>query len=62
LPKKKEQVYRLGQIEPGSLKNLTAQWKEGATAERRLRPQSFSFTKGFLPAALSLCRRRRDTH
>jgi hypothetical protein len=32
LAKKKHQVYRLPQIEPGSLKNLTAQLNEGATA------------------------------
>jgi hypothetical protein len=32
LAKKKPRVYRPPQIEPGSLKNLTAQLKEGATA------------------------------
>ena len=48
LAKKKDQVYRLGQIEPGGLKNLTAQLKEGATAERRLRPQSFLLHEGLL--------------
>jgi hypothetical protein len=32
LPTKKHRVYREAQIEPGSLKNLTAQLKEGATA------------------------------
>jgi hypothetical protein len=32
LANKKRQVYCSGQIEPGSLKNLTAQLKEGATA------------------------------
>ena len=41
LAKKKGRVYRRLQIEPGSLKNLTAQLKEGAAAARLLRPQCF---------------------
>jgi len=41
LAKKKRVVYRHTQIEPGSLKNLTAQLKEGAAAARPLRPQFF---------------------
>src|SRR5215472_6661725 len=41
LAKKNGRVYALAQIEPGSLKNLTAQLKEGAAAARQLRPQSF---------------------
>ena len=41
LAKKSARVYSLAQIEPGSLKNLTAQLKEGAAAARQLRPQSF---------------------
>jgi hypothetical protein len=32
LANKKHQVYRLAQIEPGSVKNLAAQLKEGAIA------------------------------
>jgi len=38
LAKKKRQVYRHTQIGPGSVKNLTAQLKEGAAAARLLRP------------------------
>jgi hypothetical protein len=41
LAEKKRQAYPLFQIEPGSLKNFAAQLKEGATAARQLRPQSF---------------------
>jgi len=41
LAKKKQQVYSLAQIEPGSLKNFAAQLKEGAAVARPLRPQSF---------------------
>src|SRR5215472_8939980 len=41
LAKKNGRVYSLPQIEPGSLKNLTAQLKEGAAAARPLRPQFF---------------------
>ena len=41
LAKKNGRVYSVGQIEPGSLKNLTAQLKEGAAAARQLRPQCF---------------------
>jgi len=41
LVRKNRRVYRHAQIEPGSLKNLTAQLKEGAAAARLLRPQSF---------------------
>jgi hypothetical protein len=32
LANKKHQVYRFAQVEPGSLKNLAAQLKEGAIA------------------------------
>jgi hypothetical protein len=42
LAKKKRRVYRLAQIEPGSLKNLTAQLKEGAAAARLLRLRFFA--------------------
>ena len=41
LAKKNGRVYCFAQIEPGSLKNLTAQLKEGAAAARQLRPQCF---------------------
>src|SRR5215472_18626275 len=41
LAKESARGYSLAQIEPGSLKNLTAQLKEGAAAARQLRPQSF---------------------
>lgn len=41
LAKENGRVYSLDQIEPGSLKNLTAQLKEGAAAARQLRPQCF---------------------
>ena len=41
LAKKKGWAYSHAQIEPGSLKNLTAQLKEGAAAARPLRPQCF---------------------
>ena len=41
LARKMGEVYRSLQIEPGSLKTLTAQLKEGAAAARPLRPQSF---------------------
>ena len=41
LAKKNGRVYSLGQIEPGSLKNLAAQLKEGAAAARQLRPPFF---------------------
>jgi hypothetical protein len=41
LAKKKRQVYCDAQIEPGSLKNLTAQLKEGAAAARLLRLRFF---------------------
>src|SRR5207237_9486579 len=41
LAKKNGRVYSLTQIEPGSLKNLAAQLKEGAAVARPLRPQSF---------------------
>jgi hypothetical protein len=41
LAKKNGRVYALAQVEPGSLKNFTAQLKEGAAAARQLRPQSF---------------------
>jgi hypothetical protein len=44
LARKKRQVYLHSQIEPGSLKNLTAQLKEGAAVARPLRPQCFSPT------------------
>jgi hypothetical protein len=37
LAKKKRRVYLDAQIEPGSLKNLTAQLKEGAATARLLR-------------------------
>ena len=53
LAKKNDRVYPLPQIEPGSLKNLTAQLKEGAAAARRLRPQSFLAL--FLALPESLC-------
>jgi hypothetical protein len=37
LARKERRIYLLAQIEPGSLKNLTAQLKEGAAAARLLR-------------------------
>jgi hypothetical protein len=42
LARKKRRVYLLVQIEPGSLKNLTAQLKEGAAAARLLRLRFFA--------------------
>jgi hypothetical protein len=41
LAKERPEVYGHSQIEPGSLKDLTAQLKEGAAVARPLRPQSF---------------------
>ena len=41
LAKRKLRVYLHAQIEPGSLKNLTAQLKEGAAVARPLRPRCF---------------------
>jgi hypothetical protein len=41
LAKKNRQAYSLAQVEPGRLKNLTAQLKEGAAVARPPRPQSF---------------------
>ena len=59
LAKKNGRVYPLPQIEPGSLKNLTAQLKEGAAAARQLRPQSFLAL--FLALPESLCPARRES-
>jgi hypothetical protein len=56
LAKKKRRVYRAVQIEPGSLKNLTAQLKEGAAAARLLRLRFFVFISigAFQPGPVSL--------
>ena len=52
LAKKNEPDLLYPQIEPGSLKNLTAQLKEGAAVARPLRPQCFG--PGFASPLVSL--------